>query len=137
MLEGLFNQLAKKSPPPAMAVPPVPSEKIETKSKNEKVALSACDRQKLLAYLDVFGETDQDTINEYLTECGKDAVILARALQHADDCLRVIELPPMAEIALQNADDCLQLKTGNTTSLIQCSGCRQILAGSRLARRGR
>jgi len=45
-------------------------------------------------------------IDEYLTECGKDAAILARALQQADDCL--------------------QLKTGNTTGLIQCSGCRHL-----------
>lgn len=64
------------------------------------------DRQKLLDYLAAIGETDQDIINEYLTECGKDAAILARELQQADDCL--------------------QLKTGNTTDLIQCSGCRQL-----------
>ncbi len=82
-----------------------------TKSKNpellaEDSGLSACDRQKLLAYLDAIGETDQDIINEYLTECGKDAQTLARELQQVDDCL--------------------QLKTGNTTDLIQCSGCRQL-----------
>lgn len=64
------------------------------------------DRQKLLAYLDAIGETDQDIIDEYLTECGKDAVVLARELQQADDCL--------------------QLKTGNTAGLIQCSSCRHL-----------
>ncbi len=66
------------------------------------------DHQKLLDYLAAIDETDQDIINEYLTECGKDAAILARELQQADDCL--------------------QLKTGNTTGLVQCSGC-QLLSG--------
>jgi len=64
------------------------------------------DRQKLLDYLEAIGETDQDVIAEYLTECGKDAAILARELQQADDCL--------------------QLKTGNTSGLVKCSGCVQI-----------
>ncbi|MCQ8104122.1 hypothetical protein NP590_08405 [Methylomonas sp. SURF-2] len=72
----------------------------------ETSGLSACERQKLLAYLDAIGETDQDIINEYLTECGKDAAILARELQQADDCL--------------------QLKIGNTTDFIQCSSCRHL-----------
>lgn len=130
MLEGLFNQLAAKSPPPIIAVPPVPSpknvreplqatafkavplvppvpsEKTETKTKNEKVALSACDRQKLLAYLDAIGETDQDIINEYLTERGKDTETLARELQQADDCL--------------------QIHAGDFTGMVQCSGCRHL-----------
>ena len=74
--------------------------------RTETSSLSACERQKLLAYLAAIGETDQDIIDEYLTECGKDAAILARELQQADDCL--------------------QLKTGSTTDLIQCSGCLQI-----------
>lgn len=130
MLEGLFNQLAAKSPPPIIAVPPVPSpknvreplqatafkavplvppvpsEKTETKTKNEKVALSACDRQKLLAYLDAIGESDQDIINEYLTECGKDTETLARQLQQANDCL--------------------QIHAGDFTGMVQCSGCRHL-----------
>ena len=73
---------------------------------NVAAGLKADDRQKLLDYLAAIGETDQDIIKEYLTECGKDAAILARELQQADDCL--------------------QLKTGNTTDLIQCSGCRHL-----------
>ena len=87
-------------------VPPVPSEKTETKAEIEKAALSALDRKKLLAYLDAIGETDQDIIDEYTTECGKDAVVLARELQQADDCL--------------------QIETGDYTGLVQCSGCRQL-----------
>ncbi len=130
MLEGLFKQLAAKSPPPAMAVPPapsvkkqreplqatdykavplvppVPSEKTETKTKNEKVALSACDRQKLLAYLDAIGETDPAMIDECLTERGKDTETLARELQQADDCL--------------------QIHAGDFTGMVQCSGCRHL-----------
>lgn len=68
--------------------------------------LKVTDRQKLLDYLAAIGETDQDMIDEYLTECGKDAAVLERELQQADDCL--------------------QIKTGNITDLIQCSGCMQI-----------
>ena len=68
--------------------------------------LTSENRQKLLDYLEAIGETDQDIIDEYLAECGKDAAVLARELQQADDCL--------------------QLKTGNTTGLIQCSGCRHL-----------
>ncbi len=127
MLEGLFNQLAKPAPPcvikvppvpsgkkqrePLQAtdykavpwVPPVPSEKTETKAK---ITLSTKERQKLLAYLDAIGETDRESIDEYLTGCGKDAESLARQLQQADDCL--------------------QLKTGDFTGLVQCSGCRHL-----------
>jgi len=130
MLEGLFNQLATKSPPPAMAVPPVPSskkqreplqatdyravplvppvpsEKTETKTKNEKVALLACDRQKLLIYLDIIGETDQESIDEYLTECGSSPDTLARQLQQANDCL--------------------QIKPGDYAGLVQCSDCHYL-----------
>ncbi len=76
--------------------------------REETSGLSACERQKLLAYLAAIGETNHDMINEYLTECCKDAAILARVLQQADDCL--------------------QIKTGNTTGLVQCSGC-QLLSG--------
>ncbi len=110
MLEGLFNQLAAKSPPPAMAVPPVPSEKSETKAEIEKAALSALDRKKLLAYLDAIDETDQDIIDEYLMECGKDAAVLARELQHADDCS--------------------QINSGDDTGLVQCCDCRQLSGGA-------
>jgi hypothetical protein len=73
---------------------------------NVAAGLKADDRQKLLEYLAALDETDQAIINEYLTECGKDAAILARELQQADDCLK--------------------LKTGNTTDLIQCSGCQHL-----------
>lgn len=68
--------------------------------------LSANDRQKLLDYLAAIGETDQDIIDEYLTECGKDAAILSRALQQADDCLRI--------------------NAGDVSGLVQCSGCRHL-----------
>lgn len=76
---------------------------------NVAAGLKSDDRQKLFDYLAAIGETDQLIIDEYLTECSKDAAILARELQQADDCL--------------------QLKTGNTTDLIQCSGC-QLLSGN-------
>lgn len=81
----------------------------------EAFGLSACDRQKLLTYLATIGETDRESIDEYLTECGKDAVILARALQQADDCLRI--------------------NAGDVSGLVQCSGCRQ-LSGDTCQRHG-
>lgn len=73
---------------------------------NVAAGLKADDCQKLLDYLAAIGETDQAIINEYLTECGKDAAILERELKQADDCL--------------------QIKNGNTTDLVQCSGCRHL-----------
>ena len=139
MLEGLFSQLSAKSPPPitpvplvppiekhgeplkatyCKAVPPapsVPSKKTETKASIKAGTLAASDRQKLLDYLAAIGETDQDMIDEVLTECGKDAAILARTLQQADDYLRI--------------------NAGDTTGLVQCSGCRQ-LAGDACQRYG-
>ncbi len=72
----------------------------------ETGTLSANDRQKLLDYLAAIGETDRESIDEYLTECGKDAAILARALQQADDCLRI--------------------NSGDVSGMVQCSGCRQL-----------
>lgn len=72
----------------------------------EAMPLSVCDQQKLLTYLDAIDETDQVIINEYLTECGKDSAILA--------------------MALQRAEACLQIKTGDYTGLVQCSGCRRL-----------
>ena len=68
--------------------------------------LSAIDRQALLDYLAAIGETHQDMVDEYLTESGKDAAILARALQDADDHFRV--------------------KTGDHSGLVLCSGCRRL-----------
>jgi hypothetical protein len=73
---------------------------------NVATGLKSADRQKLLEYLVAIGETDQDIIDKYLTECGKDAAILARELQQADDCL--------------------QIEKGDYTGLMQCSGCRQL-----------
>lgn len=81
----------------------------------ETGTLSANDRQKLLAYLAAIGETDRQSIDEYLTECGKDAAILSRALQQADDCLRI--------------------NSGDVSGLAQCSGCRQ-LSGDTCQRHG-
>ncbi len=72
----------------------------------ETKKLSACDRQKLLAYLAAIDETDPTIIDEYLTECDKDAETLTRELQQAGDCL--------------------QIKTGDYTGLVQCTGCRQL-----------
>lgn len=74
--------------------------------ESKTAPLSIADRQKLLAYLDAIGETDQASIDEYLTECGKDAETLARELQQADDCL--------------------QIKTGDYTGLVQCLGCNHL-----------
>jgi len=73
------------------------------------------DRQKLLDYLAAIGETDRESIDEYLTECGKDAAILARAIQQAEDCLRI--------------------NSGDISGLAQCSGCRQ-LSGDTCQRHG-
>ncbi|MGZ4958699.1 MAG: hypothetical protein ACXV7J_05565 [Methylomonas sp.] len=73
------------------------------------------DPQRQLDYLAAIGETDQDIIDEYLTECGKDAAILARELQQADDCL--------------------QIKTGDYTGMVQCSGCSH-LSGDTCNRHG-
>ncbi|WP_427500760.1 hypothetical protein ACQE3E_15460 [Methylomonas sp. MED-D] len=72
----------------------------------ESKTIQPGDRQKLLDYLAAIGETDQGMIDEYLTECGKDAVILARELQQADDCLRI--------------------KSGDVSGFVQCSDCRQL-----------
>lgn len=72
----------------------------------ESKTIQLCDRQKLLDYLAAIGETEQDIIDEYLRECGKDAVILALALQQADDCLRI--------------------NSGDVSGLVQCSGCWQL-----------
>lgn len=63
-------------------------------------------RQKLLAYLDAIGETDQESIDEYLTECESNPDTLARQLQQADDCL--------------------QIKTGDYAGLVQCSVCHHL-----------
>jgi hypothetical protein len=68
--------------------------------------LSVASTEKLMTYLDAIGETNQESIDEYLTECGKDAETLARQLQQADDCLLI--------------------KTGNYAGLVQCSGCQQL-----------
>ena len=63
-------------------------------------------RQKLSEYLAAIGETDQDMIDEYLSECSKDAAVLARALQQVDDFF--------------------QIQQGNTTDFARCSNCRQL-----------
>lgn len=84
----------------------VASVTVANPQKSKNTLLSIADRQKLLAYLDAIGETDQDIIDEYLTECGKDAETLARELQQADDCL--------------------QIKTGDYSGLVQCSRCRRL-----------
>lgn len=73
------------------------------------------DHQKLLDYLAAIGGTDRESIDEYLTECGKDAAILARALEQADGCL--------------------QIKTADYTGLVQCSGCSH-LSGDTCNRHG-
>ncbi len=72
----------------------------------ESKTIQPGDCQKLLDYMVAIGETDQDIINVYLIECGKDAAILARELQQSSDCL--------------------QIKAGNYTGFVQCSGCRQL-----------
>ncbi len=100
MLEGLFSQLAKPTPP-IIKVPPVPSHKTQREplqatnggavpsvppvpSQKTKVDLSETDRQKILFYLDSIGETDQDIINDLLTECGRNPNALAWALSWTD-----------------------------------------------------
>lgn len=74
--------------------------------ESKTAPLSIADRQKLLAYLDAIGETDQASIDELLTKCGSSHETLARELQKADDLL--------------------QIKTGNYTGLVQCSGCSHL-----------
>jgi hypothetical protein len=83
-------------------------EKSESVANGANVAmgLNALNRQKLLVYLEAIGETDQASIDEYLTECGNNPETLARELQQADDCL--------------------QIKTGDYTGLVQCSGCSHL-----------
>lgn len=73
---------------------------------NVATGLSAVNRQKLLDYLAATGETDPEIIDELLTECGKDAALLARQLQQADDYLKI--------------------KPGEYTGLVQCSGCNHL-----------
>lgn len=84
----------------------VASVAVANPQESKTAPLSIADRQKLLAYLDAIGETDQASIDEYLTECGSNPETLARELQQADDCL--------------------QIKTGDYTGLVQCSGCSHL-----------
>lgn len=87
MLEGLFTQLAAKSPPPIITVPPVPPEKTETKAKSDKQSLLPAHRKKLLDYMAAIDETDPAMIEELLTECAKNPEALAWALGWADKLL--------------------------------------------------
>lgn len=81
----------------------VASVTVANPQESKNTLLSIADRQKLLAYLEAIGETDPASIDEYLTECGSNPETLTRQLQQADDCL--------------------QIKTGDYTGLVQCSGC--------------
>ncbi len=134
MLEGLFTQLAAKSPPPVIAVPPVPSvknqreplqaaeykavplvppvppEKTETKTKNDKASLSATDRQKLLDYMSVIDETDPEMIDELLDECGKNPEAPAWALQWAD---KVLSNQVLTEQSLVTCRNCQHFQCYN------------------------
>ena len=83
--------------------------------RTESKTILPSDRQKLLDYLAAVGETDQDIIDEYLMECGRDAETLARELQQAEDTL--------------------QIQRGDYTGLVQCSGCRH-LSGDTCNRNG-
>lgn len=55
----------------------------------ETSGLSACDRQKLLAYLAAIDEQYPEMIQELLEECGKDADKLAWAISWADKVLGI------------------------------------------------
>jgi len=60
------------------------SHKAEITRELKAVTLSETDRQKILFYLDSIGETDQDIINDLLTECGRNPDALAWALSWTD-----------------------------------------------------
>lgn len=125
-LSALIHK-SKTVPVATLTVATIATQDTETRPTVAKVAtvtvanlpkskiIQTSDRQKLLAYLESIGETDQDIIDEYLTECGKDAAILARELQQADDCL--------------------QIEKGNHTGLMQCAGCSH-LSGDTCNRHG-
>jgi hypothetical protein len=108
------NKNIIKPPPAILAIPAILQDpQTDTESREsqksqgvESSAINHSDTQRLLDYLAAIGETDQDVIDEYLTECGKDAAVLA--------------------IQLQQADDVLQLQRGDFCGFVQCSGCRQL-----------
>lgn len=56
-------------------------------------SLSKFNRQKLLDYLAAIGETNQEMIDELLTECQHNPDILAWALQWADNILSLQQKP--------------------------------------------
>ena len=101
-----LSQKSRMSQPVTVSIDDYETPKNVAIVANVATGLSAGSREKLLAYLDAIGETDQASIDEYLAECGKDAENLARELQQADDCL--------------------QIKTGDYTGLVQCLGCSHL-----------
>ena len=82
---------------------------------NVATGLSAVDRQTLLYYMAVIGEDDQEMIDELLNECSSK--------------------PDILKAQLQQARDCLQIRTGDTTGMVQCSGCNH-LSGNTCNRHG-
>ncbi|MGZ8159063.1 MAG: hypothetical protein ACXWT1_12635 [Methylobacter sp.] len=132
MLEGLFSQLAKPTPP-IIKVPPVPSHKTQGESlqatndgavplvppvlphttkvetKNTNSTLTAADRQKLLDYMAAIGETDQALIDELLTKCTTDSVALIWALSWAEK----VRVKPLAPLALITCRNCTHFKSFN------------------------
>jgi len=134
MLEGLFSQLANSSPSSITAVPPVPlvkapreplqstagaevplvpsvplqKTKVETKCINYN--LSAADRQKLLNYMAVINETDENVIDALLSKCAQDAEYLAWALGWADNLLSANKRPKTQAVTCRG---CLHFKCFN------------------------
>ena len=102
--------IATQDANPPATVATVATVTVANPQKSKSASLFIADRKKLLAYLDAIDETDQDIIDEYLMECGKDAAVLARELQHADDCS--------------------QINSGDDTGLVQCCDCRQLSGGA-------
>lgn len=82
---------------------------------NVATGLSAADRQTLLDYMAVIGEDDQEMIDELLNECASK--------------------PDILKAQLQQAHDCLQIRAGDTTGMVQCSGCNH-LSGNTCNRHG-
>lgn len=59
----------------------------ETKNKNISVTLSVTDHQRILDWLALIGETDQETIAEMLDMCRNDPETLRYFLRRADEAV--------------------------------------------------
>lgn len=93
-------------PAPELAVTPViPVTPQNSKYRQNNVnKLNAQDQARLMAYLKAIGETDSSVVDEFLSECVANSVILHYALQLAEDTLRI--------------------HLGDTRGFVRCASCR-------------